>query len=203
MPTSNGGTFWHSKVIRAYLLDDVYKPHTQDEITAFVEAGQMTSTVAAALDPNKTYGIWWYNRRRTRRTQVSEPRPNGERSYKKKSHYVYRPQEEWVAVPVPGSGVPREWVDAAREAVKENGTTSRAGYRVWEVSGGIAKCASCGYNMLIHSVSDSRTKGRLFYYRCRTRNRDGARACPHSKCHRAEQLESQLWDLVAGLLEEP
>jgi hypothetical protein len=43
----------------------VYKPHTRDEITAMVDAGQMSAAVAAGLDPNERYGIWWFNRRHT------------------------------------------------------------------------------------------------------------------------------------------
>ncbi len=56
---------------------------------------------------------------------------------------------------------------------------------------------------MIHSVSAPRAKGRLFYYRCRKRNRDGATACLHSKCHRAEEVETRVWDLVSGLLKDP
>src|SRR5215204_3203168 len=112
VPTPGGARFWHAKVIRTYLLEDVYKPHARDEITAMVDAGQMSAAVAAGLDPNKSYGTWWFNRRRTRRTQVSELGSNGERTYRKRGHHVQRPKEEWVAVPVPDSGIPREWVDA-------------------------------------------------------------------------------------------
>jgi site-specific DNA recombinase len=203
IPTPRGARFWHAKCIRNYLSDDVYKPHTRDEIMAMVDAGQMTSAVAAGLDPNKSYGIWWFNRRRTRRTQVSELGPNGERTYKKRSQYVHRPKEEWVAVPVPNSGIPREWVDVARETLKANSVPSSAGRRVWELSGGIAKCSECGRNMMIHSVLAERAKARRFYYRCRTRNRDGAEACSHRKCHRADQVEPRVWDLISGLLKDP
>jgi len=94
VPTPNGGTYWHSKVIRGCILDDVYKPHTYAEIMALVDAGQMTPAVASQLDPNKRYGIWWFNRRRTRRTQVSESGADGKRTYRKTSQYVYRPREE-------------------------------------------------------------------------------------------------------------
>jgi hypothetical protein len=38
-------------------------------------------------------------------------------------------------VPVPNSGVSREWVDAAREAIKNNRRPSSAGYRFSELSG--------------------------------------------------------------------
>jgi hypothetical protein len=162
----------------------------------------MSAEVFGGLDPHKSYGIWWFNRRRTRRTQVSENGANGERS-KKKSRYVYRPKEEWVAVPVPHSGIAAELIDAAREIVTENRVPSAAGRTVWELSGGIIKCGECGYNMMIHSVSAPRAKSRLFYYRCRKRNRDGSQACSHSWCHRADKVEPLLWEFVSGLLKAP
>jgi hypothetical protein len=151
-PTPGGARFWHAKVIRNYLSEDVYKPHTRDEIMAMVDAGQMSAVVAASLDSNNSYCIWWFNRRRTRRTQVSEVGSNGEPTSRKKDQYVQRPKEEWVAVPVPDSGIPREWVDTVRDALKSNRVPSSAGRRVWEISGGIIKCVECGRNMMIHSV---------------------------------------------------
>jgi site-specific DNA recombinase len=77
VPTPSGLRSWHIKCIRNYLQEDVYKPHTAAEVLAMVEAGQMSASVAATLDPEKGYGIWWFNRRRTRRTHVSELGPNG------------------------------------------------------------------------------------------------------------------------------
>jgi hypothetical protein len=76
----------------------------------------------------------------------------GERTYKKKGQYVERPKEEWVAVPVPDFGIPRERVDTARETLRGNSVPPSAGRRVWQISGGIAKCKECGRNMMIHSV---------------------------------------------------
>jgi site-specific DNA recombinase len=192
VPTPSGLRSWHIKCIRNYLKEDVYKPHTREEIMAMVEAGQMSAAVAAGLDSAESYGIWWFNRRRTRRTQVSELGPNGERTYRRRGQYVQRPKEEWVAVPVPNSGIPREWVDTARETLAGNSVPSSAGRRVWELSGGIIKCSECGRNMMIHSVLAPRAKGRRFYYRCRSRNRDGAEGCGHRKCHRADEVEPRV-----------
>jgi site-specific DNA recombinase len=203
IPTPGGARFWHAKCIRNYISEDVYKPHTREEIMAMVDAGQMSAAVSAALDPNKRYGIWWFNRRRTRRTQVSEVGSNGERTYKKKGQYVHRPKEEWVAVPVPDAGIPREWVDTARDTLRGNSVPSSAGRRVWQISGGIAKCKECGRNMMIHSVMPPRAKGRRFYYRCRSRSRDGARGCVHRKCHRADEVEPRVWNLISSLLKDP
>jgi site-specific DNA recombinase len=205
IPTPSGGKFWAAKVLRLYVLDDTYRPHSHDEMREMVDAGQMSPEVLLRLDPKKRYGIWWFNRRRTRRTQVSENGADGERSYKKKSRYVYRSKEEWVAVPVPDSGIPADLVDQAREAIRDNSVPSAAGRRVWELSGGIIKCASCGHNMMIHSVSAPRLAkpGRLFYYRCRKRNRDGHEACSHRECHRSDEAEPLVWEFVSGLLKQP
>jgi hypothetical protein len=56
-------------------------------------------------------------------------------------------------VPVPDPGVPREWVDAAREAIRENRRPSSAGRRFWELSGGILRCGGCGCAMMTNSIS--------------------------------------------------
>jgi site-specific DNA recombinase len=127
VPTPNGLKFWAAKVLRLYVMDDVYRPHSHEELRAMVEAGQMSAEVFGRLDPQKRYGIWWFNRRCTRRTQVSEAGPGGERSYKKKSRYVYRPREEWVAIPVPDSGISPQLVDLAREAIRDNSPPRRPG----------------------------------------------------------------------------
>jgi hypothetical protein len=61
--------------------------------------------VAARLDPEKRYGLWWFNRRGVKVQQVSEPGPDGRR-YRKTYRWHHKPKEEWVAVPVPDSGIP-------------------------------------------------------------------------------------------------
>jgi site-specific DNA recombinase len=206
IPTANGGKFWAAKVLRLFVMDDVYRPHSHEELRAMVEAGQMSEEVFGRLDPEKRYGIWWFNRRRTKRTQVSEPGIDGGRTYKKKCHYVYRPREEWVAVPVHDSSISPELIDLARKAIGDNTPPSESGRRVWELSGGITRCGECGYNMMIHSAASPRLadkEGRLFYYRCRKRNRDGQEACNHSKCHRADEVEPLVWEFVSGLLKDP
>ena len=98
-----------------------------------------TPEVAARLDPQKRYGVWWFNRRKSKTTQASVPDGNGRR-YKKQTKYMLRPREEWIAVPVPDSGIPREVVDAARGIIKDNRAASKAGRRFWELSGGLVRC---------------------------------------------------------------
>jgi site-specific DNA recombinase len=105
-------------------------------------------------------------------------------------------------VPVPDSGVPREWVDAAREAIKDNRKCFNAGRRFWELSGGILRCGECGWTMQAHNVV-SKANNRLFYYCCKAKYKKGVDYCMASRTHRAEKLEAQVWGEVRSYLEEP
>jgi hypothetical protein len=179
----------------------VYRPHTYEEIKALV-----SPEVALQLDPKKRYGIWWFNRRRYETKQVAEVRPDGERRYRRVGKLSDKPRSEWIAVPVPDSGIPRELVDAAREAIEKNARPSANGERFWELSGGILYCGECGRRMTVHTSVDpkGRGRGRYFYYRCaRGGRRNEERPCSHGKNHRAEETEAVVWGLVSSLLKDP
>jgi site-specific DNA recombinase len=196
-----GGRFWTPKAIRDRINDDVYRPHTYDEIRVLV-----SPEVALRLDPKKHYGIWWFNRRRYETKQVSEAGPDGERRYRRLTKLSDKPCSEWIAVPVPDPGVPRELVDAAREAIEKNTRPSANGERYWELSGGILYCGECGRRMTGHTTVDpkGRGRGRYFYYRCpRGGRRNEERPCSHGKNHRAEETEAAVWGLVSRLLKDP
>src|SRR5215210_9305689 len=127
--------YWRTRIIRSIVLNDVYRPHVYEEIEAMI-----TPEVAGRLDKNKRYGVWWFNRERISRKQIAEPSPDG-RLYRKTAKTTAKSKEEWIAVPVPDPGIPREVVDAAREARKDNKKCSSAGSRFWELSGGVSRCA--------------------------------------------------------------
>jgi site-specific DNA recombinase len=132
VPTPTGARRWDRSFFRECILDDLYKPHSFEEVKAVVSA-----EVAARLDPSKRYGLWWFNRRGVKVRQVSEPGPEGRR-YRKTYRWHRKPREEWVAVPVPDAGIPREQVEAARAVVESNSKPARAGRRFWELTGGVA-----------------------------------------------------------------
>jgi site-specific DNA recombinase len=113
------------RLIKDFILCDVYRPHSFEEIAALI-----SPEVSARMDQEKLYGIWWFNRRRTTTTQVAEAGPNG-REYRRKSHVTYKNKDEWIAVPVPDSDIPREWVDTARSIVAESRSPSRLSGRFW------------------------------------------------------------------------
>src|SRR5215204_4036246 len=88
IPNPGGGRYWYKRRIKMMILDDVYRPRTLQEVDALV-----VPEVAARLDPDKLYGIWWFNRRRTTTTQVAVAGPEG-RKYKKKSSVAYKEMNE-------------------------------------------------------------------------------------------------------------
>jgi hypothetical protein len=138
LPTPKRAKHWNRSFFRGCISDDVYRPHTFEEVKATV-----TPEVAARLDPNKNYGLWLFNRLGHKVRQVSEPFGNGCR-YRKAHDWYHKPKEEWIAVPVPDSGMPRDLIEAARAAIEGNRRPARAGRRFWELTGGIAHCGECG-----------------------------------------------------------
>ncbi|MCA1717395.1 MAG: recombinase family protein, partial [Actinobacteria bacterium] len=155
-----GAPYWSKKTIRDIVLDDAYRPHTHGEVL-----GLVSPEVAGRLDPKRRYGVWWFNRRRTTHKTVAEVGVDGQREYNKRQKTVEKPKSEWVAVPVPDPGIPRELVDLARLAIKDNRPTSRAGDRFWELSGGVFYCGGCERRMSANRVLQPKTKKPAHYYR--------------------------------------
>jgi site-specific DNA recombinase len=195
IPTSSGRRSWSRTYLRKCINDDVYLSHTYEEVSALV-----TPEVASTLDPSRRYGVWWYGRERHIYTQRRDIAPDGTPSYKRAKKSVPAAREDWVPVPVPDAGIPKEWVLAAREAIKDNVWTSRAGDRVWELAGGVLRCAECGRAM---SVNYIRAKNRG-YYRCTGRYNGGLEnPCSMSRTVRAEEVGTRVWDFVSEILTDP
>jgi site-specific DNA recombinase len=197
--TAKGGKHWDVRVIKNCIVDDVYKPHTFEEIE-----GLVAPEVAARLDPEKSYGVWWYNRRQVATTYVSETGPEGKR-YAKRVKYAPKPKDQWIAVPVPDSGVPRAVLEAARDAVRDNYRPPASRERFWELAGGVLYCDTCGRRMTKHTgtyYKASREKVSRYYYRCplAVRHKD---ACSQTKHFRADQVEPAVWGLISGVLKDP
>jgi hypothetical protein len=191
------GELWHNPVVKDLVLNDVYRPHAREELEAMAGRGQLPRAVLDGLDPDKSYGVWWYGRDATKRTGKLTKSGGPARKFGQ------RPEEELIAVPVPDLGVPRERVDAARASVAGNTRPASAARRVWELSGGVGFCA-CGRRLSIHSTSGG--KGRRmkqFHYVCGHRRRHGAGSCEHAKWHRAEDIEGRVREFVYRLVHDP
>ena len=199
VPTPSGRKYWHWRAIQSFIMDDVYRPHSLEELKELV-----TPEVAAWLNVGRSYGVWWYNRQRVERTQVSEAGPKG-RTYRKRGRYSIKDRSEWIPVPVPDAGISLQVAEAARRTVLGYRAPSKAAGRFWELSGSIMRCAECGRAMNPQKTGYTRKsgdKGYVFYYRCpRAYGYDGE--CSHRKHHRADRLEPAVWGLVSDLLKEP
>src|SRR5215217_4605619 len=195
----DGKPCWDTPVIRRHILDDVYRPHTYEETAKLVSV-----EVAAKLDPDERYGVSWYNRHRITRKQIAEDGPEG-RHYRHVTKTTEKDRSEWIAVPVPDSGIPCEWVDAARETIRNNKKPSSAGRRYWELSGGVFLCGGCGSRMLAETAWASRASAakKYFYYKCPKYRRGGLEACPNKTDYRAEKVEPLVWEYVSDLLKDP
>jgi hypothetical protein len=67
LATPDGKRIWSQFLIRKAIMEDAYRPHTYSEIEVLVAKGQMSAEVATRLDLEKRHGIWWFDRRRTKR----------------------------------------------------------------------------------------------------------------------------------------
>ena len=148
---------WNVAFVRGMIKDDVYRPHSFEELEALV-----APEVLAQLDRSSSYGLWWFNRTRTVRRQVAEEGPEG-RIYRNRYRTIERSSSDWIGVPVPDSGTPREVVDAARAAIKNNRPSSNSKRRFWELSGGLVWCGGCGRRMHSTSITPGNSRSKRYF----------------------------------------
>ena len=181
IPTPRGARWWNISTIKRIIENDVYLARSYEEVAALV-----SPEAAAKLDQSERYGIYWFGRvrmRRNYRTRLGGTKFTVERNAR----------EEWVAIPVPDSGIPPEWVQAARERIANNVQWSPYTSPDVRLRGRI-KCA-CGYAMT-NIQSDGRR-----YYVCSQHRKRGR--CKHIRFHRLGETEERVERFVLGLLRDP
>ena len=194
-----GKSIWSQVTVRNVILEDSYKPHTFDQLKEI-----LSEPVLSTIDPTKTYGVYYFNRDKVVKRQVVEETPEG-RVYRTKSRTTPKDKSEWIAIPVPDAGVPRETVDAARAALGANKPCSKANDKFWELSGGIMRCGDCGRTMAAQVTPYKKKDGQkahYHYYRC-GKARDHRELCSYRKSYRANKAEALIWEMVSGLLKDP
>ena len=190
-----GGKTWARPVIRRLVESDVYKPHPYEEI-----AGMVSAEALARLDAHKEYGVQWFNRQKVSRETVSEPDGKGGRRYKTRRTAVWRPREEWIAVPVPAY-LPGDLVKQARASMAANkGVERKHLAREWELRG-LMRCP-CGASMGTHTTNPH---GRWLYhyYSCRNRREYRGMGECRQRSIQAPDAEPVVWEFVSGLLKDP
>src|SRR5215212_4657436 len=200
VPPPGAAKKWQRTFVRDCAFDDAYAPHTVEEL----ETLGLSSEVLEKLDPGGLYGVWWYNRRETRTVRV--PLSGGH--YRKGKQIRKKPKREWIPVPVPASGVPREDVVRARERLEGRVKYSNAQMRLWELSGGVLRCPDCGRALVAVSAwkgytRKDGTRKRHFHYSCRARRQRGKEACSYSRTPNASKIEAEVWEAVKAVLLDP
>jgi hypothetical protein len=193
IPAPRGGRTWNRPTLRKFILSDVYLRHSYEEVARIV-----SGEVAATLDPSAHYGISWYGKQR--HTHSREVRvKDGKKTYPRIKKSVEVPREEWIGVPVPDPGIPRDWVLAARDAIENNEKVSNCGRRFWELTGGMLRCAACGGAM----ATTFHPECKMGYYRCGKRYRLGTNAGAQGRNFRAEDTERDVWGFVSSVIKDP
>ena len=178
-----GGDYWYVPSMRRTILNDVYLTRTQEEIRTLV-----SPQVAAALDPEASYGVWWYAKNRVELT------PDGER----KRRWTPNPKEQHIAVPVPDCGIPPETLKTARQLIQAKYRPRPASKHYFELAG-LVYCDACGGRMTHYSTGDN-----YRYYVCLRQRKHGKAACPGGAAVRAEErLEEEVWGYVDEVLATP
>jgi site-specific DNA recombinase len=118
-------------------------------------------------------------------------------------HYgVYRFDE--IPVPVPDAGIPLEVVREARYRVENNRASerppNRVSKRVWELSGGVLRCAGCGRAMQTVFVQPRVIT--YHYYRCVGQKQGKADPCDIRTHVPAEAIEQEVWEAVRRLMDD-
>jgi site-specific DNA recombinase len=188
-PTGKG---WSLPYVRKMVFNDIYRSLSFEEVK-----DRVPLEVAARLDPRKSYGIWWYNRRRLEPKRTPPKAPG---DFKRKYKPIEKPRDEWIGVPVPDPGISAELVDAARARMGRNRAPSKNGRRYWELSGRIVRCAECGYVM--GTTSSGTPTNDYFYYRCRSKYNVKS-GCTNGRGVRADALEREAWEAVSPALRCP
>jgi len=195
IPTPGQSPYWNPITVRRLLLKDLYLPHTTDELLALGVAADVVS----GLDPGKRYGVAYYGKDRVSKASRKKREQGKHRTFKRQQ------RDDWIPIPVPDSGIPREWVEATRRYFET--------YRGWKLTPdgqpkegahfyelrGFAYCGACGRKMTGYQNSSRK----YYYYQCQARRNHGVRACPNSFNYNADKLGTRIMRDVDRLLQDP
>jgi site-specific DNA recombinase len=194
VPSPTGNRMWQRQVLRRMVVNDIYLPLTYDEVSGLVRP-----EVAAKLDPELSYGLWWYGRHEVTVHAVAKPDGNGGKRYGRRE--VRKPREQQIAVPVPAY-LPRGLVEMARATLAANkGSERKHLAREWELRG-LVRC-SCGGRMGTQTTTPRSGDTTYYYYAC-NRGRQLRTMCECTqRALSASEVEERVWRFVSELLKDP
>jgi hypothetical protein len=186
VPTPGGQKLWLAPSMRRTILNDVYRPYDHDALEELVSRGHLSPQVLANLDATNNYGVWWYGVNRVELTPMGDHR----------RRWSKNPESERVAVPVPDAGIPRETVDAARDALKRSFRPRKESKHFYEVRG-MLRCTCCGLLMTGYSTGSG-----YRYYQCQSRKKHGKDDYPNGATRRADNIERDVMCYVQVLISD-
>ena len=147
LPTPEGKKIWGQFFIREAIRDDAYRPHSFEEIESLVAKGQMAAEVSCRQSTELRYLVV--------QPEADEDLPGGGERTRRSQELQAREDNPEVGGGVDSGTCARlrrsqKWVEMAREAIKDNVKLSQNDNRPWELSGGLARCAECGWAMRAH-----------------------------------------------------
>jgi site-specific DNA recombinase len=154
------------------------------------------STIRRIIENDVYLGTQWYNRKRVEKN----PDASGE-GEDIKYRVSPNPIGDWIAVSVPDSGIPKEWIESARTIVGQNIKPTNKGRRPWELKGHVF--CECGVRMTTHVTTRKGGKYIHYYYLCSRRRHNGKEACAYARYHRAEELEHRVERVILDLIRRP
>ncbi len=189
IPAPGGGALWHIKTIREIVKADAYRPVPYAEL-----APLLTPEARARLEEGKEYGVIWYPRRKVKALD-----PDPARGYRRPQRVEPYPKAEQVPIPIVSGGIPRDLIDAARAAIRDNRPHRSGGHRVYELAG-IIRCAGCGNRL---SSNRNLAGGKEYwYYRCPKNQRDGSKGCTMNHNYPAEATERKVLHAVLDAVKD-
>src|SRR5262245_57651677 len=143
-------------------------------------------------------GTYYYNRRKQAKAQRRNLPATGPAT-KPRSSRVWRPQEEWIAVPVPAI-VDQETWDLARQQLQLNRERAPRNNKVHEyLLKGLAVCGYCQLRMVGHAGTARHRR-----YLCSRKEslHVSLQPCP-GRTVLADTIEEAVWRSVGTLLRDP
>lgn len=180
---------------------------TQAGITPPGKYAAWDMTFIRLLIQNTVYkGIYYANRAYT--GEVQKPTKDGQ-SMRTVKKTMYRPEEEWIPVPVPAIVDPETW-QRANDMLQKNRQMARRNAKTEYLLGGLIRCAECGYVMAGMRSKANLKGGRYtdyFGYHCSTKHLYARQKTHGITCQQGyiscRILDPSVWSVVCDLLLQP
>jgi site-specific DNA recombinase len=154
------------------------------------------STVKSMLTNSGYSGVWYWNK--TEQIMAKNPRTSPHAKKKPKTSQAARPQEEWLAVPIPAIITPELFEQAARQLKEGAVSPMRLTTRQYLLRG-MLFCKQCKRRLVGHSQG---VGGKYLNYRCPGRSVPDLQDNCRCKYLNARKADAEVWEKVLARLRD-